>query len=38
MAERAGSDITEINASHLAPISKPLSVAKVINEAAQSVK
>lgn len=36
-AERAGSHITEVDAGHLAMISRPLSVAKVIEQAAHAV-
>jgi pimeloyl-ACP methyl ester carboxylesterase len=38
MAERAGSDVTEIQGSHLMMVSRPLSVAKVIQEAARSTQ
>jgi pimeloyl-ACP methyl ester carboxylesterase len=36
-AERAGSTIVEVKAGHVAMISKPLGVAKVIEEAAHSI-
>lgn len=37
MADRAGSQVTEIRASHLSLVSKPFQVASVITQAARSV-
>jgi pimeloyl-ACP methyl ester carboxylesterase len=38
MAKRAGSKVTEVNASHLSMLSKPLQIEAVIEKAAQSVQ